>query len=472
MSKQLQKFLNLINRLLDIGLIVAALYAAIWFYLTLLKNDTTSIVLAMENVWLIALLFALVAVLTYQVLGLYDALRARPAGNDILLVFEGNLLSFLIVATVLYALKLQEFSRGVLLTFYVFSSLFVLVKRLVLRYTLHSIRKLGYNQKHVIVVGDGPLAVQYCKNILDNPKFGYVIDGYIGDAAAMPELACLGGLGERSGLAQLLSGPGVDEVVAALEPADLTELPHIIQATEKEGAKVSIIPFYNNYIPASAKIEIVGNTRLINVRTTPLDDPIKAGCKRLGDILGSALLIVLTSPLMLFAAVGTRLSSPGPVIFQQKRVGLNKKLFTMYKFRSMRVNAAQDTAWTKDVDPRKTKFGAFIRKTSIDELPQFFNVFMGDMSLVGPRPEIPHFVEQFRETIPMYMLKHRVRPGITGWAQVNGLRGDTSIEDRIRHDIWYIENWSVWLDIRILLRTVFGGMVNKEKVAQRGGKDA
>jgi exopolysaccharide biosynthesis polyprenyl glycosylphosphotransferase len=173
---------------------------------------------------------------------------------------------------------------------------------------------------------------------------------------------------------------------------------------------------------------------------------------------------LLTSPVMLFAAIGVKLSSPGPVIFRQTRVGKNKKLFQMYKFRSMRVNAQESTAWTKDRDPRKTRFGSFIRKTSIDELPQFFNVLKGEMSLIGPRPEIPHFVEQFQETIPLYMLKHLVRPGITGWAQVNGYRGDTSIEGRIKCDIWYIENWSLWLDLRICALTAFGGLVNKEKL--------
>ncbi len=465
MLKSLQKYLNILNRLLDTGLIVGAYYVAIWFWLVVIKKDMDSIVLTMGRAWVFALLFALVAVIAYQIMGLYDSLRARPIGMEILRVLEGNLLSVLSVAAVLYVLKLQEFSRGVLAFFYLFSCLFVLAKRMAMRYTLRYIRNLGYNQKHVVLVGDGAQARQYCRTIRENPRYGYLIDGYIGNEAAMPELRCLGGL---SALSTLLDGPGVDEVVAALEPADVAELPRVIQATEKQGVKVSIIPFYNDYIPASARIEVLGASRLIHVRTTPLDDPLRAGLKRFGDILGSTLLIVLTSPLMLLAAVGTRLSSPGPVIFRQRRVGLNKKLFTMYKFRSMRVNAAQDTAWTRDTDPRKTGFGAFLRKTSIDELPQFFNVFKGDMSLVGPRPEIPHFVEQFRETIPLYMVKHRVRPGITGWAQVNGLRGDTSIEERIRCDIWYIENYTIWLDIRILFKTVFGGMVNREKVRRKG----
>ena len=166
---------------------------------------------------------------------------------------------------------------------------------------------------------------------------------------------------------------------------------------------------------------------------------------------------------MLFAAVGVKLSSPGPILFKQERVGLNKKPFYMYKFRSMRVNDRQTTGWSTNSDPRKMKFGSFIRKFSIDELPQFFNVLKGDMSLVGPRPELPFFVNRFKESIPLYMVKHQVRPGITGWAQVNGLRGDTSIRARVDYDLYYIENWSMLFDIKILLMTPFKGVVNHQE---------
>ncbi len=166
---------------------------------------------------------------------------------------------------------------------------------------------------------------------------------------------------------------------------------------------------------------------------------------------------------MLACAVGVKLSSPGPVLFRQERIGKEKRPFYMYKFRSMRVNDRQDTAWSRDRDERKTAFGAFMRKCSLDELPQLWNVFKGDMSLVGPRPEIPHYVEQFRKEVPLYMVKHQVRPGITGWAQVNGLRGDTSIRERVELDVYYIEHWSLWFDIHILLTTVFGGkFINSE----------
>ena len=204
---------------------------------------------------------------------------------------------------------------------------------------------------------------------------------------------------------------------------------------------------------------------LINIRRVKLDDTAADLAKRVMDVVGSALLIVLTSPVMLLAAVGTRLSSPGPVIFRQERIGRDRKPFYMLKFRSMRVNDEQDSAWSTKQDDRRTKFGSFIRKCSLDELPQLWNVLRGDMSLVGPRPEIPRFVDQFKNEVPLYMVRHQVRPGITGWAQINGFRGDTPIKARVERDIFYIENWDFWFDMRILLATVFRGkFINDEQL--------
>ena len=240
----------------------------------------------------------------------------------------------------------------------------------------------------------------------------------------------------------------------------------IIANSEKNGVKVSLIPFYTKFLPAHPVYDEIGDVSLINIRHIPLDNIGNAFIKRTMDIVGSLLLVLLTSPLMLFAAIGVKLSSPGPILFRQERVGLGKKPFYMYKFRSMRVNDQQTTGWSTNSDPRKTRFGSFIRKFSIDELPQFFNVLKGDMSLVGPRPELPFFVNQFKESIPLYMVKHQVRPGITGWAQVNGFRGDTSIKGRIEHDLYYIENWTFLFDIKILFMTIFH-FSNSEKL---GGK--
>lgn len=202
---------------------------------------------------------------------------------------------------------------------------------------------------------------------------------------------------------------------------------------------------------------------VINIRYVPLSNTGNMVTKRCMDIIGSLVGIVLTSPIMLLSAILVKCSSPGPIVFKQERVGLHNKPFYMYKFRSMEQQNPDEEkkAWTVKNDPRVTAIGKILRKTSLDELPQLFNILKGDMSLVGPRPERPLFVEQFREEIPRYMVKHQVRPGLTGWAQVNGLRGDTSIRKRIEYDIYYIENWTLWMDVRIIFMTFFTGFINK-----------
>ena len=304
------------------------------------------------------------------------------------------------------------------------------------------------------MVGSGHLTRRYAAEVEKDKSLGVHLAGVISPREE--------GWAER--LEARLHGEGIDEVILALEPEELGVTVQVIQLCEKSGTKVSVIPFYNDVIPTRADIDNIGSIKLIQLRTTPLDEPFNAGLKRTFDIVVSALALIVLSPLLLIIAVAIKLSSPGPILFRQERVGLNKKPFTMLKFRSMRVNDGQDTAWSTDTDDRRTPVGALLRKLSLDELPQLWNVLRGDMSLVGPRPEIPFFVEQFRETVPLYMVKNQVRPGITGWAQVNGYRGDTSIPKRIEHDIWYIENWSFGLDLRIIVRTLFGGMVNREVV--------
>lgn len=470
MIRQNQRLLNAVNAVLDVFLIVAAYLLSIWLWLDVYKNDENNIVqvLGSRNVW-VAVCYALVMVFVYYLFKLYGSFRFRTIWQETAALLEANVLGVLAVAAALYLFRLEDFSRGVLAVFYLLSSVLVVGKRAAVRRVLRYYRSLGYNQKHVVLVGSGRLAQQYADALKTNPQFGLYLDGYVS-----PEKA--EGLGARLGgydaLDKLLDGPAVDEVVVALEPQQAGNVAAVLAACEKNGTKVSVVPFYNDYIPSRPTVDVIGETKLINIRTTPFDNVGNAVLKRASDILGSLLLILVTSPIMLFTAVGVRLSSPGPILFRQERVGLNKKIFIMYKFRSMRVNAQQDTAWSKNEDPRKTRFGSFIRKTSIDELPQLFNVLKGDMSLIGPRPEIPHYVEQFRETVPLYMIKHQVRPGITGWAQVNGFRGDTSIEGRIKCDIWYIENWSIWLDIKIVFMTVFGGMLNQEKLKTKKDKAA
>ena len=216
-------------------------------------------------------------------------------------------------------------------------------------------------------------------------------------------------------------------------------------------------------IPTRPYTEDLMGLPVINIRYVPLTNTGNILIKRIMDVTGALFGIIITSPIMLLAAILVKCSSPGPVIFRQERVGLHNKPFDMYKFRSMEIQSpsSEKRAWTVRDDPRVTGIGKILRRTSLDELPQLFNILKGDMSLVGPRPERPHFVEKFKEEIPRYMVKHQVRPGLTGWAQVNGLRGNTSIRKRIEYDIYYIENWTIGFDIKIILLTFFTGFINK-----------
>ena len=375
-----------------------------------------------------------------------------------------NLVGVVAFQAALYQMRLTNFSRMVLVLFYLLGTFLLLVKRLVMRWYRRRRRDKGEGLRHVLMIGGGKIAAQYLLALEHNPYYGFAVDGYLSDREN-PGLACRY-LGGYEKLDACLEDPVIEEAVIALDAADMSHITSALAACDKHGTRVTMVPFYNDYLPARPTIDVLGECKLINIRQTPFDNLANAFVKRMLDIVGSLVLIVLTSPVMLAVAIGVKLSSPGPVLFRQERIGLNKKPFMMYKFRSMRVNTQQDTAWSTDADPRKTRFGSFIRKFSLDELPQFFNVLKGDMSLVGPRPEIPFHVEHFKEEIPRYLVRQQVRPGCTGWAQVNGLRGDTDIAERIRYDIWYIENWTVALDIKIIFRTVFGGkMVNNEKLS-------
>ena len=328
-------------------------------------------------------------------------------------------------------------------------------------------RRLLDNARRAGVV---PLVLDYAREpgnvqraYREDRSLGYLVDGYVAGTRHLKDVPCLGGYEQ---LEDIVDTRKPDEVVVAVGGEGYDLIGRVIQICEKTGTKVSLVPYYAAYMPSNPEIDNINGLPVINLRRIPLDNMGNAFVKRAMDIVGALALIILTSPLMLAAAVGVKLSSPGPVLFKQERVGKDKKTFYMYKFRSMRVNSEEKTGWSRNSDPRKTRFGALIRKFSIDELPQFFNVLKGDMSLVGPRPEVPHYVEQFKEEIPRYMVKHQVRPGITGWAQVNGYRGDTSIRKRIEYDIYYIENWNVFFDLKILLMTPFKS-VNQEKLVSR-----
>lgn len=456
MIKENQKLLNRLNVLSDAIIGFISVIAAFYLVFVLLDFDRN---FPLIDYIKLAFVFIPVQLITFASLGLYDSFRTKTFSNEISKLAKAFIADGILIFMILYIVKVMNFSRFALIIFLALDFIIVSLKRFLLRKTLRTFRERGMNRKYVLIVGSGRAAADYLKTIRSDPSLGLECAGYLGAENTLNAERA----GGYSDALSVLEKHCYDEVVCALDGNETDSLADIIEACELTGTKISVIPAIYKYMSVASSIDVVGNMPLMNIRRVPLDNIGNAFLKRAVDIIGSLILIILTSPLMLVTALIIKLTMGGSVIFRQKRVGLNKKIFTMYKFRSMRENDDSDTAWSTDNDPRKTRFGSFIRKFSIDELPQFFNVLKGDMSLVGPRPEIPFYVNTFKDKIPMYMIKHQVKPGITGLAQVHGYRGDTSIEKRIEYDIEYIENWTFFLDISILLRTLFS-FVNKEKI--------
>ena len=379
-------------------------------------------------------------------------------------IIKANTIGMFLFVGVLYLVKQIDFSRHVIFIFYVVNIFLETLSRNLIRLGLRQMRSKGYNQKHVLLVGYSRAAEEYIDRILANPQWGYKVRGILDDhIEAGTEYKGIKVLGRIANLMVILPQNHLDEIAITLGLNEYYRLEQIVALCEKSGVHTKFIPDYNRIIPTKPYTEDILGLPVINIRYVPLSNTFNALIKRIMDLGGALAAIVLFSPVMLFSVIMIKLTSPGPLIYKQERVGLHNRNFMMYKFRSMDVQPPEEEkkAWTVKDDPRVTNFGKFMRKTSIDELPQLFNVLRGEMSLVGPRPERPFFVEKFREEIPRYMIKHQVRPGLTGWAQVNGYRGNTSIRKRIEYDLYYIENWTIGLDIKILFLTVFKGFVNK-----------
>lgn len=461
MIKENQKILNRLNVFSDGAIIFAMLPLAFWLRFYVLPEGKVTVPL--RSYLPLDVAFSLIQLFTYAAFGLYQSFRKEGLREELGRLLRASLLDAVLLLSWLFLAHQEHYSRWTFAIYFVLSSGGLSLKRVLLRGLLRRYRQRGYNQKHVLIVGCGPAAERYLNEIRQDRELGYHAIGYVAANT-------VGGwdvpyLGNYEGLARVLERHNPDETILALDVKDYQKTQQIIAACEKSGSKLSIIPFYADYISANPHFDELNGIPLLNVRHIPLDNWANAFVKRAMDIVSSAMLLLLTSPLMLFCAIGVHLSSPGPVIFRQERVGRDKRTFFMYKFRSMRLNNTQDSAWSTKQDTRRTRFGSFIRKCSLDELPQFWNVLKGDMSLVGPRPELPRFVDQFKEEIPLYMIRHQVCPGITGWAQINGLRGDTPIKERVEHDIYYIEHWSLLFDLRILLATVFKGkFINDEQM--------
>lgn len=404
-------------------------------------------------------------ILMYNMFGVYAPKRTVRKRYEIFDIVKANTFGIgMFVLSLYLVLREFNFSRWMMVYFYVLNIFLTSISRVVLRNTLQNMRQKGYNLKHILLVGYSRAAEEYITRIQDNPQWGYVVCGILDNN--VPRGTLFKGvkvLGSVGNLDVILPHNKLDEIAITLSLNDYNHLEQIVSICEKSGVHTKFIPDYNRLIPTRPYTEDLMGLPVINIRHVPLSITANRISKRVVDIIGSVIGIILLSPVMLLSALLVKCSSRGPVIFKQERVGLHSKPFYMYKFRSMELQPEkeEEKAWTTKNDPRVTIIGKILRRTSLDELPQLFNILKGDMSLVGPRPERPLFVEKFKEEIPRYMIKHQVRPGLTGWAQVNGYRGDTSIRKRIEHDIYYIENWTMGFDIKIIFLTFFTGFINK-----------
>ena len=417
-----------------------------------------------QQYMMMLILIVPVYLLLYQAFTLYTPMRMQGRRLVLANIVKANSLGLLILMFTFYMVDEGDFSRSTYIMFYVINIVLQWAVRMLIFTLLKDMREKGLNQKQMICVGYSRAAEEYIDRVQANPQWGYVIQGILDDnTPAGTEYKGIKVLGRIENLNVILPENQMDEIAITLGLSEYYRLEEIVALCEKSGVHTKFIPDYNKIIPTKPYTEDILGLPVINIRYVPLNNTFNALIKRTMDIVGSIVGIIVTSPLMLLMCLIIKLTSPGPLIYKQERVGLHNQTFCMYKFRSMEVQpeSEEKKAWTVKNDPRVTPVGKFMRHTSIDELPQLFNILKGNMSLVGPRPERPFFVEKFREEIPRYMVKHQVRPGLTGWAQVNGYRGDTSIRKRIECDLYYIENWSIGFDIKIIFLTFFKGFINK-----------
>ncbi len=463
MIRDNQKYFMRLQVILDAVVLIVS-YLTAW-YVMLASVSNREVGVLPPEIYMMALVVLVPSfLLLYYAFNLYTPMRMqgrRLEGGNIL---KANIIGGLTIMAVLYLLHQMDASRMMMLVFLVLNVVLTVLERNIVRMVLMNARRIGLNQKHVILVGYSRAAEEYIDRIVQNPQWGYRVLGILDDNVPTGTLyRNVEVLGFTDSLSYILEGNQPDEIAITLGLHEYDKLERIVAMCEKSGVHTKFIPDYSNIIPTKPYTEDILGLPVINIRHVPLSNTFNMMVKRIMDFIGALAAIILFSPIMLVTAVLVKLTSKGPLIFKQERVGLHNKPFQMYKFRSMEVQPRREESrgWTVKNDPRVTPVGKFIRKTSIDELPQLFNVLKGDMSLVGPRPERPQFVEKFREEIPRYMVKHQVRPGMTGWAQVNGYRGNTSIRKRIEHDLYYIENWTIGLDIKILILTLFKGFINK-----------
>ncbi len=466
MIKDNQRYFNRLQVVID-ALVICVSYVLSWVFKFLVLRDPRG--LSFQQYMLTLIGIVPLYLVLYLAFNLYTPKRVQGRRLEISNIVKGNTVGLLLIMGVFFLLRdyndyATEYSRSMLFYFYVINIVLEALVRNLIRLFLRRLRRSGFNLRHIIFAGYSSAAEEFIDRIFANPQWGYRVYGILDDNREIGyTYKGVQVIGTTEELGEVLENNRLDEIEITMALREYYKLKRIVATCEKSGVHTKFVPDYNDIIPTRPYAEDLQGLPVINIRHVPLTNTFNMVCKRCMDVVGAIVAIIVFSPAMLVTAILVKSTSRGPLIYKQERVGLHNQTFQMYKFRSMEVQSvsSEKRAWTVRDDPRVTKVGRVIRRTSIDELPQLFNVLKGDMSLVGPRPERPLFVEKFREEIPRYMIKHQVRPGMTGWAQVNGYRGDTSIKKRIEYDLYYIENWTIGLDIRILIQTFFKGFINK-----------
>jgi putative colanic acid biosynthesis UDP-glucose lipid carrier transferase len=411
----------------------------------------------------VAITLAVVVFLSvFQLAGLYRTWRGEEITTELTSLFVAwNVVFAVLIFLAAITKTTADFSRAWLLMWYTggFGTLFL--QRLGLRKFLRLLRSNGFNLRHIVIIGSKDVGKQVLRRISDSVDSGFNVQAYFSDDEDRPDDSGLV-TGSISDISPFLAENQIDQVWIAMSLGEADAIERILNELKHSMCDIRLVPDLFGFHLINHSVSSISGMSVINLSVTPMDG-LNRWIKALEDKSLSLFILLLTSPLLLAIGLLVKLSSPGPVFYAQERLSWNGKRFLMYKFRTMPVDAEASTGpiWASETETRATRVGAWLRRTSLDELPQFWNVLKGDMSIVGPRPERPVFVEKFRDEIPSYMQKHMVKGGITGWAQIHGWRGDTDLQKRIEHDIYYIDNWSIWLDLKIMIMTIFKGLVHR-----------
>ncbi|MCT8332509.1 undecaprenyl-phosphate glucose phosphotransferase [Leptospira sp. 85282-16] len=401
-------------------------------------------------------------VISFLSIDLYHPRRGLSFSDELFAIITGVILNLLVVLSLLFFFRGESFSRLVIGYFAICTVILTSFSHYILRSFMQYLRSRGFNLKSVLVIGTGKSAINFSETIQKHSIYGYTVKGFVaGKKNLSPKK--LKTVTNTVNLESFVKDNNLDLIVYALSHEEGDSLKEVIDIADFYGIDLKVIPSYEEIVTAKGRVEVLDGIPIISIRNIPLRLGYNLVLKRIFDILFSLFFIILFSPFYLIIALLVKFTSRGPIFYKQERVGLDNKVFGMLKFRSMIVQTKEksDTLWTVKDDPRVTVVGSVLRKLSLDETPQFFNVLLGDMSVVGPRPERPFYVEKFRNEHQQYMRRHAAKAGITGWAQVQGFRGDTSIEKRIEADIFYIENWSLLLDIKIILLTPLKAIIDR-----------